>query len=200
MNKFESYYNVYVKGKRTAGRKDLEGENQMTKRELEMCIDEYGKDIYSFCKRLTNNKLEADDLYQDTFLKAVQCRDKIEYGSNPKSYLLSIALRIWRNKKRKFAWRKRIADVQLTAAEQDAQMCKSTAQSPEESITGKEKAESVRMAVNNLPEKLKITVLLFYMEDLSAAQIADALKIPVGTVLGRLHRARKILKKELEDV
>ncbi len=100
MNKFESYYNVYVKGKRTAGRKDLEGENQMTKRELEMCIDEYGKDIYSFCKRLTNNKLEADDLYQDTFLKAVQCRDKIEYGSNPKSYLLSIALRLWKNKKK----------------------------------------------------------------------------------------------------
>ena len=172
----------------------------MENQELEACIHEYGKAVYSFCRQLAGSRQEADDLYQDTFLKAMELSGKIECDRNPKSYLLSIALRIWRNKKRKFAWRKRIADVQLTAAEQDAQMCKSTAQSPEESITGKEKAESVRMAVNNLPEKLKITVLLFYMEDLSAAQIADALKIPVGTVLGRLHRARKILKKELEDV
>ena len=78
----------------------------MTKHELELCIDKYGKDIYSFCKHLTNNPLEADDLYQDTFLRVVVLKEKIEYGNNPKSYFLSIALRIWRNKKRKFAWRK----------------------------------------------------------------------------------------------
>ena len=58
----------------------------------------------------------------------------------------------------------------------------------------------VRMAVSRLPEKLKITVLLFYMEDLSTAQISEVMKIPVGTVLSRLHQARKILKKDLEDV
>ncbi len=51
----------------------------MTKQELEMCIDEYGKDIYSFCKHLTNNPLEADDLYQDTFLMAIELKEKIEY-------------------------------------------------------------------------------------------------------------------------
>ena len=70
----------------------------MTKQELELCIDKYGKDIYSFCKHLTNNPLEADDLYQDTFLRVVVLKEKIEYGNNSKSYFLSIALRIWRNK------------------------------------------------------------------------------------------------------
>ncbi len=172
----------------------------MTKQELEMCIDEYGKDIYSFCKHLTNNPLEADDLYQDTFLMAIELKEKIEYSNNPKSYLLSIALRIWKNKKRKFAWRKRIADVQSVADERDVDMGESAELSLEDKITIKEKDESIRMAVNRLPEKLKIVVLLFYMEDLRAAQIAETLKIPIGTVLSRLHRARKILKKELEDV
>lgn len=172
----------------------------MTKQELEMCINEYGKDIYSFCKHLANNRQETDDLYQDTFLKAVELKEKIDYGNNPKSYLLSIALRIWKNKKRKFAWRKRIADIQSIVDERDVDMRESTELSPEERIICKEKEESVRMAVNRLPEKLKIMVLLFYMEDLSTAQIADVMKIPVGTVLNRLYQARKILRNELEDV
>ncbi len=172
----------------------------MTKQELEMCINEYGKDIYSFCKHLTNNLLEADDLYQDAFLTAMELKEKIEYSNNPKSYLLSIALRIWKNKKRKFAWRKRIADVQSLGDGRDAAMGESAELSLEERITMKEKDESIRMAVNRLPEKFKIVVLLFYMEDLSTAQIAETMKIPIGTVLSRLHQARKMLKKELEDV
>ncbi|MDE7476443.1 MAG: RNA polymerase sigma factor [Lachnospiraceae bacterium] len=172
----------------------------MTKQELEACIGDYGKDIYSFCKHLTNNTQEADDLYQDTFLMAIELKEKIEYRNNPKSYLLSIALRIWKNKKRKFAWRKRIADVQSIADEQYIDMGESAELSLEERITMKEKDEYIRMAVNRLPEKLKIVVLLFYMEDLQAVQIAETMKIPIGTVLSRLHRARKILKKELEDV
>ncbi len=165
-----------------------------------MCIDEYGKDIYSFCKYLTNNLQEADDLYQDTFLKAVELEEKIEYGNNPKSYLLSVALRIWRNKKRKFAWRKRIADVRPIEKEQDIDRGESAELSLEDRIIRKEKDELIRMAVNRLPEKFKIAVLLFYMEDLSTAQIAETMKIPIGTVHSRLYQARKILKKELEDV
>ena len=172
----------------------------MTKQELELCIGKYGKDIYSFCKYLTNNPLEADDLYQDTFLRAVILKEKMDDCNNPKSFLLSIALRIWRNKKRKYAWRKRIADVRPIADERDAEMGEALELSPEERITSKEKDESVRKAVNRLPERYRIPVLLFYMEDLSTAQISEAMKIPVGTVLSRLHQARKILKKDLEDV
>ncbi len=172
----------------------------MTKQELEICIDKYNRDVYSFCKYLTSNTQEADDLYQDTFLTAMECREKIDYNRHPKSYLLSIALRIWKNKKRKFAWRKRIAEAQLLVEERDAEISESPEPTPEESITRQEEDVAVRMAVNALPEKLRIPVLLFYMENLSTAQIAAAMKIPVGTVLSRLHQARKKLKKELEEI
>ena len=172
----------------------------MTKQELEMCIHEYGKEIYSFCKYLTCSLQEADDLYQDTFLKAVELKEKIEYTDNVKSYLLSVALRIWKNRKRKATWRKRIADVRPVVEEKDTKVCVSAELLPEERILDKEKKEMVRQAVDKLPERLCIVVLLFYMEELSVAQIASILKIPSGTVKSRLYQARKLLKKELEDV
>ncbi len=172
----------------------------MTKQELEQCIEEYGRDIYSFCRYLTNDLPEAEDLYQDTFLLATEVKERIEYNRNPKSYLLSIALRIWKNKKRKYAWRKRIADVRSADDALEADSGGTAELSLEEQILATEKDESVRIAVSHLPEKLKIVVLLFYMEELTTAQIAEVIKIPVGTVLSRLHEARKRLKKELEDV
>ena len=80
----------------------------MNEIQLEQCINEHGKDVYAFCSQLTRNVQEAEDLYQDTFLKAVELAGRIDFGKNPKSYLISIALRIWKNRKRKYAWRKRI--------------------------------------------------------------------------------------------
>lgn len=172
----------------------------MTEQELEMCISQYGKDIYSFCKYLTGDSQEADDLYQDTFLKVVELKEKIDYEQNPKSYLLSIVLRIWKNKRRKFAWRKRIADIQPIVGEKDVDMNEPEVLSLEEKLVREEIRDSVRMAINRLPVKMKIVVLLFYMEDLSTTQVAEILKIPTGTVLSRLYQARKALRKDLEDV
>ncbi len=81
----------------------------VNRQELEQCVHEYGKELYAFCCRLTPNQAEADDLYQDTFLKAVELQEQIEANRNPRSYLISIALRIWKNRRRKAAWRSRIA-------------------------------------------------------------------------------------------
>ena len=134
----------------------------MTKQELELCIQQYGNDIYSFCKYLTCNQEEADDLYQDTFLMAVELQEKIEYQENPKSYLLSIALRIWKNKKRKFAWRKKIAEIQPMVELQEVEAHRELEVSLEEQVMKKETEEFVRNAVNHLSEKLKIVVVEFY--------------------------------------
>lgn len=73
----------------------------MTIKELEQCIELYGKDIYTFCLHLSGSRQEAEDLYQETFLTAMQKRRKINMSNNPKSYFLSVALRLWKNKRRK---------------------------------------------------------------------------------------------------
>lgn len=172
----------------------------MTRQQLERCIEEHGKAIYSFCRHLAGNLQEAEDLYQDTFLSAVELSDRIDYESNPKSYLLSVAVHIWQNRKRKFAWRKRIADMRPIVDERDEESSEATDLSPEEQIIDREQVEIVQKAVHALPERLRIVVLLFYIEELSTAQIAAMMRIPKGTVLSRLHQARKLLKRELEEV
>ena len=97
----------------------------MEKQQLEKYINEYGRDTYLFCKRLTQNKNTADDLYQEKVL--------------------------------------------------------------------------VQDAVNRLPEKLRIVVLLYYMENLKVAEIAEQMHESVSSIKSKLMRARKYLRKELED-
>lgn len=164
--------------------------------ELEKCIEDYGKDIYAFCRQLTNCRQEADELYQDTFLKAMELLGKIEMSENPKSYLLSIALRLCKNSRRKYVRRKRIADMEsLTEEKQDTDGC---SYSPEDEVIEKETAGLVRKAVKELPDKYRMPVWLYYMEDLSLEEIVGVLKIPKGTVKSRLYQARKILRNKLE--
>ena len=167
----------------------------MERLELETCIDEYGRALYSFCSYLACNRQEAEDLYQDTFLKALELGGQIDREQNPKSYLLSIALRIWKNRKRKYAWRKRIADIRPIEEEKDGNFTESEDGRPEESLLAKEEREAVQNAVRRLPERLKTAVLLYYMEELPLQEIARVMRIPAGTVLSRLHQARKSLKK-----
>ena len=139
-------------------------------------------------------------MYQDTFLVAVERCETLDFTNNPKSYLLSVALRLWKNRKRKFAWRKRIADVQGVVEERDIADYESGETLLDEQVLRKEEGQVVRLAVDRLPERFRLVVLLFYMEELSTTEIAAIMQIPNGTVLSRLFQARKLLRKELEDV
>lgn len=172
----------------------------MDKIQLEQCIQEYGKDIYTFCSQVTGNRQEAEDLYQDTFLKAVELEGKIDYSKNPKSYLVSVALRIWKNRRRKFAWRKRIAGTRLLAEDWAQEDLEGQEDSAEEAALKRELERQVRQAVGELAEKYRIPVYLYYTLQLSVEEIAHVLDIPQGTVKSRLHKARALLRRELEVV
>lgn len=178
----------------------------MTNAELETCIDTYGRAIYSFCLQITGSRQEAEELYQDTFVTALEKLHWIDTENNPKSYLLSIALRLWKNKRRKYAWRQRIAGIQSLPEEQGYEAFTEEAGTgvgeniPEERALADEERRCIRYAVGKLPEHLKMVVLLFYMEELNVKQIAALLHIPQGTVKSRLHQARKLLARELEDL
>ena len=169
----------------------------MTIQELEQCILRYGTEIYSFCMHLTKQKETADDLYQDTFLEATKKMAAIRYEDNPKSYLLSIAIRLWKNRVRKLAWRSRIAPQ--TTEEDAVDDVKSEQEDLAESQVRKEETQQLWLAVDRLVDTYRIPILLYYMQEQSVAEIAKLLAIPQGTVKSRLHKARKLLEKELED-
>lgn len=165
--------------------------------ELEKCIELYGKDIYAFCRQLTYSQQEAEELYQDTFLKAMELLQKINAAENPKSYLLSIALRLWKNHKKKYACRKRIADMESLSGEKQ-EIEESSSYSLEEEVFAREQAAEVRRAVRQLDDKYRLPVYLHYMEGLPLQEIARVLKIPKGTVKSRLYQARESLRNMLE--
>ncbi len=172
--------------------------SMMTRQELENCITEYGRDIYSFCRFITGNRQEADDLYQETFLRAVEHCGRMNIQENPKGYLLSMSMRLWKDKRRKLARRQRIAPEQTYL--EGWEPSEETGESPETAALQKELQARVREAVDSLAEKYRITVLLYYMEEMNAAQIAQILKVPVGTIKSRLFQARKLLKQKLECI
>jgi len=168
--------------------------------ELEECINTYGKDIYGFCRHITCNAHEADDLYQDTFLKAIELQEKIDNLNNPKSYLISIAIRIWKNRKRKYAWRQKIAGIEQINEIQEYVPDIKVDDLVIQTLISKEKHLLVQNVVSKLKDKYKIPVYLYYSSEMTIKEISKTLKIPEGTVKSRLHKARTIIKEKLEVV
>lgn len=169
----------------------------MTIQELELAIAGFGKDIYSFCLHLTGSKQLADELYQDTFLRAVEKKNKLQADGNLKSYLLSVSLMLWKNQRRKFAWRNRIAPTDVFN-EEFGETLEGSEDILQDCIR-KEQCMLVREAVSALPEKYRVPVLLYYMEEMTISDIAVIMGIPPGTVKSRLSAARKLLESELEE-
>ncbi|MCI8748815.1 MAG: RNA polymerase sigma factor [Lachnospiraceae bacterium] len=168
----------------------------MNTTELEKCIETYGNDIYAFCVHLAYSQQEAEELYQDTFLKAMELLSGIEAENNPKSYLLSITIRLWKNRKRKYAWRNRIAGFS-SLEEETQEAWDVNGNTLEEEVLKKEQIRQLRQAVKKLDYKYRMPVYLYYMEEIPIAGISKILKLPKGTVKSRLYKAREILKKQL---
>lgn len=163
--------------------------------QIEQLISEHGKDIYSFCVYLTGNKESADDLYQQTFLTVIE-KNTLDRTMNPKSYLLSIAVNLRNNLRRKLFWRSRIAD---TVSLDDAFETASDDETAENMAIGKEQRDAVRREVMLLPEKLRTVVIMFYMEEMPIAEIAKTVHVSEGTVKSRLFNAKKKLKERLAE-
>lgn len=162
---------------------------------FEKYIEKYGKDIYSFCVYLTRNKNDAEDLYQQTFLTAVE-KDELVGVQNPKSYFISIAVNLWNNQKRKFLWRKKKADI-VYFQDDNLEQLADHAQTVEEQVLRQEEIETVRKCIIGLPDKMRIVILLYYRENLTIDEIAVLLKIPSGTVKSRMHQAKNKIKERL---
>lgn len=169
----------------------------MEHEQLEALVREHGKAVYGFCLRLAGKEADADDLYQETFVKAVELNRELDGGRNPKAFLLSVAVGVHRNRRRKAAWRQRIAPAGEFAEE--AVAARDESASPEEALLLRERQNRLLGAAERLDERLRIPLYLHYTADLSVEEIAALLRIPQGTVKSRLHKARKRIKSLLEE-
>lgn len=163
--------------------------------EVDQLVDKYGQVLYAFCCRLSGNRADAEDLFQDIFLKAVERAHKIDADRNPKNVLFSIAVFAWKERKRKYARRQRLAPM----VPEDEAHTVGDGTDLEADILIRERDEALRLAVAGLPEKYQLPLYLHYTAMMPIEDIAKILRVPAGTVKSRMYKARTMIKELLED-
>ena len=160
--------------------------------------------LYRTGLRMTRSEAEAEDLVQETYIKAFRHRDQFTPGTNLKAWLFRILTNTFINQYRRKAARPETTELDdvdesiLYRHMRDVSPG-STSPDPEAELIDNTLSSEVKEALEALPEKFRTTVLL-NVEGFSYKEIAQMLEIPIGTVMSRLHRGRKFLQKRLYDV
>ncbi len=168
---------------------------------IEKLIEQYGDEIYRFCRRLTQNRADAEDLYQDTFVTAMQMTERLAGGDSADSvrknrnFLMGIAANHWKNRSRR---RKREGNPVSVEFMEENGVSPSSGQNVEEELERKMMCERLAEHIGQMPDKLKVVVCMYYTVQMKTRDIAAALHIPHGTVKNRLYQARLYLKKKME--
>jgi RNA polymerase sigma-70 factor (ECF subfamily) len=163
---------------------------------------EYMGSLYSAALRMTRNPSDAEDLVQETYLKAYRAFGSFKEGTNLKAWLYKILTNTFINSYR--AARRRPEQTELEDVE-DLYLYRrlggleaaAAGRSAEEEVLDHFTDSDVKEAVESLPEQFRMAVLLADVEGFSYKEIAEILDVPIGTVMSRLHRGRKALQKAL---
>jgi len=153
--------------------------------------------LYRVALRLTGNAADADDLVQETMLKAYRAWDQYEKGTNAKGWLLTILRNAFINEYRRRT--RHPETVDLDAIEPYSVFGDVQDDDPQGTFFDRIVDDEVLRAIDQLPEQFRETVVLSDVEGLSYEEIARILEVPVGTVKSRLFRARRLLQRKLYD-
>jgi len=153
--------------------------------------------LYRVALRLTSNPSDADDLVQETMLKAYRSWDQYQQGTNAKAWLLTILRHAFINEYRRRVRHPETVDVD--AIEPFAVFPDVQDEDPQGAFFDKIVDDQVLKAIDQLPVVFRETLVLSDVEGMSYQEIADILKVPVGTVKSRLFRARHLLQAKLYD-
>jgi RNA polymerase sigma-70 factor (ECF subfamily) len=158
--------------------------------------------MYSAAFRLTRNAADAEDLIQETFLRAYRGFHQFKEGTNLKAWLYRILMNTFINSYRKKQREPQtISDDEVEDWYLYSRMAERGAEpSAEASVIEALPDEDVQEALSSLPEQFRIAVLLADVEGFSYKEIAEITDVPIGTVMSRLHRGRRALEKRLWDV
>ena len=153
--------------------------------------------LYRTALRLTRNPADAEDLVQDTYLKAFRAADRFEPGTNLRAWLFTILHNTARNRARDLARDAVTVDSETVERAVDAPSS-GTAETPETLLLRDTLAPDLQAAIDELPDAFRQAVWLRDVEEFSYAEIAEMLDIPVGTVMSRISRGRRMLFDRLQ--
>lgn len=155
--------------------------------------------LYFFALKLTGNEDSAQDLVQETFLKAFRFCDKYQEGTNAKAWLFKILKNIFINEFRKEKRQGQYVDFESVAPtiSEDEEETKIPSAMVEEEASSTSLSDEVAKALASLPVEFRTIIILADVEQFTYEEIAAILDIPIGTVRSRLHRARQLLREKL---
>ena len=160
--------------------------------------------LYAAALRMTRNPADAEDLVQETMLRAYRAFDRFEAGTNLKAWLFRILTNAYIN-----VYRKKQREPQKVSSEEveDFDLYQELknhdpefTRSPETIVLDSLVDSDIVEALDDLPEQFRLAVVLSDIEDFSYAEMAEIMEVPLGTVMSRLHRGRKALQKRLWEL
>jgi RNA polymerase sigma-70 factor (ECF subfamily) len=154
----------------------------------------YVNNLYGAAVRLTGRRTDAEDLVQETYLKAFRFSKSFERGTNLKAWLFTILHNTWRNMRRHE--HRDPVDVDSEMVDRSAALSGEAA-TPEQLLTRATLDSDLQGALDSLPEAFREAVWLRDVEELTYAEIARTLEIPLGTVMSRISRGRRLLFERL---
>jgi RNA polymerase sigma-70 factor (ECF subfamily) len=178
----------------------LFGSHKKEKEAFQEAVLEHLDALYGTALRMTGQAAEAEDLVQDTVLRSIRFWDRFDPGTNLKAWLFKMMVNLFINKYRRS---KRIREIQDGSERDDLidrlmpEQQLASSHSPEEYFFERMFSDDVVRALDGLPHDFKMVVLMADVNGFSYSQIAEILGIPVGTVMSRLHRGRRLLRTAL---
>jgi len=169
---------------------------------LEAEVLEHLDALYGVAFRLTKDSSAAEDLVQDTIVKAVRSRHQYKPGTNLKAWLLRILTNTFINRHRRGGLERDVLEGPSAGPLAHRWIGAATMRAmrnPESEMLQPIIEQEVRTALDQLPEHFRLAIVLSDIEGLSYKEIAKVMNCPVGTVMSRLHRARKVLQTSLRD-
>ena len=156
----------------------------------------YLESLYATAMRLTRNRADAEDLVQDTLVKAFRFSDKFEPGTNLRAWLSTILHNTWRNRIRDAG--RQAVEVDSTRLEEvETDDTSAASETPEQLLLRNTLDEDLRVALDELPDVFRQAVWMRDVEEFSYAEIAKMLDVPIGTVMSRISRGRRLLLDQL---
>ena len=161
--------------------------------------------LYSAALRMTRNPSDAEDLVQETYLKAYRAYARFEEGTNLRAWLYRILTNTFINSYRAAKRRPEVTDVEDVEDLYLYRRLPSTGggqpgRSAEDEALDSFTDDDVKTALEELPEAFRMAVLLADVEGFSYKEISEITEVPIGTVMSRLHRGRRALQKALYGV
>jgi RNA polymerase sigma-70 factor (ECF subfamily) len=156
--------------------------------------------LYRTALRLTHDAADAEDLVQDTYLKAFRAADRFTPGTNLRAWLFTILHNTARNRARDRAREAVDVDSEIVERARDSGLRTRDSETPETLLLRDALTPELQEAIDELPPAFRQAVWLRDVEEFSYAEIAEMLEIPIGTVMSRISRGRRVLYDRLHHL